>query len=130
MPFPLIVSLYTALSVLLVLWLAWRVTALRRDLKIGIGDGSDHRMSRAVRVHANAVEYLPLALIQLALLELSGHPAGLLHACGAALLVGRSLHAWGLSKSAGVSFGRAGGTLLTWVTMLVMAVLLLLRALR
>ncbi|MEL0021424.1 MAG: hypothetical protein VW709_16265, partial [Rickettsiales bacterium] len=38
-------------------------------------------------------------------------------AMGFGLLAGRVLHARGLSKTAGRSFGRAAGQLLTWLAM-------------
>lgn len=52
----------------------------------------------------------------------------LLHGAGLALLIGRIIHAFGLSRSGGTSPGRMGGMLLTLAALLVMAVWLLLRA--
>ncbi|MGQ0801738.1 MAG: MAPEG family protein [Pseudomarimonas sp.] len=108
--------LYVALGGLLLLVLTIRVIVHRRDKKIGIGDGGDHLLLRKVRAHGNAVETLPIGLLMLVSLELSGGGAVLLHGLGAALIVGRALHAWGLSGSAGVSFGRMVGMLLTMLS--------------
>src|SRR5690606_41576421 len=66
-------------------------------------------------------EYVPLALVMLALLELCGLPAPLLWTCGLVLLAGRVLHAIGLGGSAGYSFGRFGGAMLTFLALLAMA---------
>jgi len=116
------ISLFIAsLHVLLYVALALRVVLHRRAHRIGVGTGGDECMTRKVRVHANFAEYVPLALLMLALLELSGFRAGLLWAFGVTLLLARVLHAIGLGGSAGYSFGRFGGALLTFVVLLAMA---------
>jgi uncharacterized membrane protein YecN with MAPEG domain len=126
---PIVTSIYAALSAILLLVLAGRVVLQRRRSKIGLGDGGDSALQQCMRVHANAVEYLPLALILLLLLELRGIPAPWLHGLGISLVVGRVLHAWGFSRRKGVSFGRFVGTLVTWLVLLTMAAMLLVHAL-
>lgn len=118
----MITLLYAGLCTLLVLFLAMRVISLRMKVKIGIGDGGDNELHRRVRTHANAVEYLPLALILLGGMELNGYPNAVIHGFGAALLVSRLLHAWGLSRRSGASPGRFLGTLLTLLLMIAMSV--------
>ena len=118
----MITMFYAGLCTLLVLVLAVRVIARRQQAKIGIGDGGDHEMQRRVRVHANSVEYLPLALLLLGGMELNGYPNSVIHAFGAPLLVSRLLHAWGLSRKSGASPGRFIGTLVTLLLMAAMAV--------
>ncbi len=124
-----ITSLYGALSGLLLLTLAGTVIARRHSARIGLGDGGDAVLARRIRAHGNAAETLPLGLLLLLLLELGGTAGPWLHGFGAALLLGRLLHAWGLSGSGGVSFGRYYGMLLTLLVLAGMVVLLLLRAL-
>jgi len=117
----MITLLYAGLCTLLVLVLAFRVMARRLQAKIGIGDGGDPVLQRRIRVHANAVEYLPLALILLGGMELNGYPNAVIHGFGATLLLSRLLHAWGLSRVSGSSPGRFLGTLLTLLLMIAMA---------
>jgi len=124
---PSIATLYTALSALLMLGLAGRVAKFRHSRRVGLGDGGDATLARHIRVHGNAVENLPMALLLLLLLELSGVPAPWLHGFGIALLAGRLLHAFGLGRHSGASPGRFIGTTLTWLSMLGMAVWLLVR---
>ncbi|MCC5867515.1 MAG: MAPEG family protein [Gammaproteobacteria bacterium] len=121
--------LYAGLAVLVLLVLSWRVVRLRRSLRIGLGDGGNADLQRATRVHGNFLEYTPIALLLLALLEFSGLASVWLHAGGVALLVFRSLHAFGLSSSAGTSFGRFAGTLGTWLLLAALAVTAVVRAL-
>ncbi len=45
-------------------------------------------MLRMIRLHANAVEYLPLALVLMAIYEINGGWHTLLHVVGIALIVG------------------------------------------
>ena|SRR5688572_26941939 len=89
---------YAAALGLLFFALSVRTLRLRRELKIGIGDAGNETMLRAIRVHANFAEYVPLTLLLAALLELSGAPSVLVHAVGACLLTGRIAHAYGVSK--------------------------------
>ncbi len=74
----------------------------------------DHRL----RVVANFTEYVPFTLVLLAALEMSSLPLALVEGLAATLVLGRALHAWGLSRSAGPSFGRFVGTSLTWIVLL------------
>lgn len=108
--------LYVALGALLLVVLTFRVIAHRREKKIGLGDGGDSLLLRRMRAHGNAVETLPIGLLMLVSLEMSGGSAALLHGLGATLIVGRALHAWGLLGSAGVSFGRFAGMILTMLS--------------
>ena len=78
--------------------------------------------------HANAAEHLPIALLLLLLLDLGQTPPSWLHVFGVLLIVGRVLHAIGLSRTAGPSPGRVLGMVLTWGVMLAMALLLLWKA--
>lgn len=128
MPLP-ITSIYAALATLLVIVLALRVVQLRQKHKVGLGDNGEAHLQQRIRVHANAIENLPLALLLLLLLEMGGIPAPWLHGLGATLVLARVLHAWGFSRRKGTSFGRFFGTIATWVLMLAMAAMLLVRAL-
>lgn len=123
----LIAGFYTALGALLVLALTARVMWLRNTRGVGLGDGGAADLARAIRAHANAVEYLPMALLMLVLLAFEQTRPGLLHLFGIVLIVARVLHAIGLSRKSGRSFGRMTGIALTVLVTLAMAVLLIAR---
>jgi uncharacterized membrane protein YecN with MAPEG domain len=111
---------YAGLSGLLLLALSFQVVALRRRFQVGLGTGDRPELERVIRVHANFCEHVPLALVILLALELSKvFPGLVLHGLGMALVLGRILHAWGLSQTAGVSKGRFIGTILTWLMLLI-----------
>jgi uncharacterized protein len=120
-----ITGLYAALLALLMLGLAVRVMLLRRNTSIGLGDGGNRTLACAVRAHGNAIEYVPIGLILLLVLELNQTLPVLLHAFGIVLLLGRVVHALGLSATPGMSAGRAVGAALTLLVLLAMALMLI-----
>jgi len=118
-----ITTLYAALLTILWVALANRVATMRRREKIGIGHGDSRPLRRAIRVHANFSESVPLTVVMMALVEAGGAPAWGLHAAGAAILLGRLMHAAGLSRTVGLSVGRFGGLALHWGAMFALAAL-------
>lgn len=122
-----ITALFAALIGLLTIALGGRVVVLRRRFGVGVGDGGHKALTLAVRAHANLLEQAPLALLLLLLLELSGARSVLLFVLGGMLLLGRLLHAWGLSQKMGYSAGRFYGTALTWAMMIATIAALLLK---
>jgi len=118
---PRITLLFASLHALLLLVLLARISRHRHGQRIGLGDGGDAVLARKIRVHGNFVEHAPFALLLMALLESCGLQGAWLWAFGTMLLLGRVLHAIGLSASAGYSFGRFYGTALTWLVLLAMA---------
>lgn len=93
-----IVILYAALLTVLYLVLTFRAIGMRGRLRVTLGDGGDQGLQRAVRAHSNFAEYAPLALVLLALVEGSGAQPITVHGLSAALLLGRLLHALGVSR--------------------------------
>jgi len=125
-----IVPTYAAILGLLFVALSVRTFRLRRSLRVIVGDGGNPVMLRAMRVHANFAEYVPLTLLLLYLLEQQGAGAIFLNACGAALIVGRLAHAWGVSHvKENVRF-RVVGMTLTFVVLIAASVRLLVNELR
>ncbi len=118
-----VAALYIGLNILLKLGLAFRVIFIRRNQSIGLGDGGDKTMQRAIRAHANATEYMPLAMIGLIALTGVGYPIWVIHGLGILFTFGRGLHAYGLSGNSGVSFGRFYGTICSTFSMALMALL-------
>jgi len=82
-----------------------------------------------LRVQANFVENVPLALVMLLALELMGTTAAIIHTFGAALLACRLLHAYGLGTREGANYPRLIGAQGTFLLMSVMAVALVYGAL-
>jgi len=124
-----ITALYAGICALLIIALAYRVVAFRRGKKVGLGSGGHHSGEVAVRAHANAVEYIPLALILMMIAEINGLGAIWLHCLGAVFVLARLIHAAGLvSGSGGYHPGRFGGTALSWLVIIILAVVNIIQA--
>src|SRR3972149_1580592 len=122
--FPLaITAIYAALLGLMLVPISVRITILRAKTKIMFFDGGDPELGRAIRVQGNFTEYVPLALILIALVEWAGVPVWALRALGGGLLVARLIHAWGLYTHQ--DLGRAVGATLSWIVIAVGALLVL-----
>jgi hypothetical protein len=119
-----VTALYTGILCVMLVFLSLYVVRGRWVNKVGVGDGGNADMLKRMRTHANFIEYVPLALIGLYLLEVSKHSVIILHALGIALVAARLLHAYGMNRRS-PNFGRAGGATLTLVILLVDAVLLI-----
>lgn len=120
-----VTPLYAALLTLAYLWLSLRIPRLRMKYKVGIGDGGQPELARAIRVHGNFAEYVPLALVMMFFTESAGASPWFIHALGVILLAARGLHAYGLTKSSGTSPQRFMGTILTLFVLLATALLTL-----
>lgn len=125
-----ITMFYAGLLGLVFLVLSFRVVRFRRGLKVGIGSGGHEALDRAARTQGNFAEYVPLALLLIALVE-GGTvaPVWLVHMLGIGLLVGRCMHGFiGLNRHSGYSIGRFWGTAVTWLAILVAALILVVTA--
>lgn len=89
-------SIYAGILALIIVWLSLKVIKLRRANKVKLGDGGVPELQNAIRAQGNAAEYIPISLILLVLLELSGVNLWLVHLAGVTLIIGRIIHAKGL----------------------------------
>ncbi len=121
---PAVVPLYTALFAVMCIVLAVRVIGARRAFRVGIGHGGHAPLERTMRVHANFCEYVPLGLLALVLAELQGRPHWLLHGLCSLLLLGRLLHAVGVSRTDEDIRLRQAGMTLTFTVLAFAAALL------
>lgn len=116
---------YAALLGLLFVLLSLKVIGVRRSAQIALGDGANPELLRRTRVHANFTEYVPIALMLIALLEAQGKAAFaplvhsvIVHTCCIALLVGRCVHAYGVSQGTENLKFRVTGMLLTFTAII------------
>jgi uncharacterized membrane protein YecN with MAPEG domain len=114
--------LYAGLNILLLLVLSFLVVRQRQAHKVAFGDGGVEALTRAIRVHGNATEYIPPALVGLVALALAGGSPIAVHVGGVVLTVGRLLHAQGFSGASGTSVGRFAGQLATYLALAWIAV--------
>ncbi len=110
-----ITAFYASLLAILYLVLAARVIGWRREHRVELGDANDPQLLRRMRVHANFAEYVPFALLLMALTESMTPPRPILHLVGIMLVIGRLIHAYGLAQSPQILRLRVGGMMLTLI---------------
>jgi len=122
-------ALWAALLAPVCLWLSMRVIGQRRRARIAIGTGGDPALERAMRAQANFAEYVPFALVLMALAEAGGTPAWVIHPLGATLLAGRLAHGWGNAREPEDYRFRVGGMMATFSVIALAALAALVTAL-
>lgn len=123
----MITGLYAALLALMFVGLALAVVRQRFKLRVGLGDGNQPELIKAIRIHGNFAEYVPFLLVLMYLLESQQASSWQLHLLGGLTLGGRLLHLLGLLSSSGTSIPRFFGMIATFIALIVAAVLLLLK---
>jgi uncharacterized protein len=120
-----ILPFYAALFGLVFVYLSVRTLLLRRRLRISIGDGDSPEMLRAMRVHSNFAEYVPLSLILIYFVEVQGGHPLFLHTLCIALLAGRLCHAFGVSRTVEDYRFRVFGMAMTFTAIILASLALL-----
>jgi len=100
-----IAALYVPLNGLLYLALTMYTSRLREKHQVFVGDGGIAELQRAMRASVNHGAYLPLALLLLVVLELSGAPRLILHVFGGGMLLARASYALGALREIGPALG-------------------------
>ncbi|AUH01057.1 hypothetical protein CWC46_15280 [Prodigiosinella confusarubida] len=111
-------ALYVVLGALLLIKLSIDVVKLRMQYRVAYGDGGFYELQTAIRVHGNAVEYIPIAAILLVLMEMNGAITAMIHLCGILLILGRLCHYYGL-RNREITWRRYG-MLATYLSLILM----------
>jgi uncharacterized membrane protein YecN with MAPEG domain len=96
-----------------------------RRLKVGdmVGDSTDEELRRRIRAQGNFIEYVPLGVVTLGLVEAQGAAVWIVVMIGALLVIGRALHAAGMFSASGPL--RGFGMIFTYLALLIAAGVLL-----
>jgi len=130
MDFPIIAAVTASIITFLKMFLAFRVGFARLSSKVSIGDGGNESLNRQIRVHGNLIEYAPIFLILLTMLELSGIDKSFVQILAGVFILARISHAYGLSKTSSFNSPfRALGAGTSSLTIIIAAALLLHRVL-
>ena len=114
-----VVPIFSSFFAVLFVLLSINVIKERRKHKVGIGTGRNKSVERAMRAHANLAEYVPFALLLIALLELNEANGLLLIGLCSVLLVGRLVHAFGVSMENERFVYRVSGMVMTFTVILI-----------
>jgi len=118
----MITAWYALPLVALYIFLSLHVVNARKAHHVLIGDGGNGDLALRIRTHGNLAEYAPFGIVMLLLAELAGAGAIALNLSGAALILGRALHAWALGFG-GPMRARVAGMGLTFLSLAASAVL-------
>jgi uncharacterized membrane protein YecN with MAPEG domain len=115
------------LSLLALVFLALSIATIkaRKKAQIAVGTEGDKLLLRRNRAHGNFAEYVPIAIMLVYANEFAGAASWLVHGLGALLLVGRLVHAYGISQLKENLKFRVSGMLCTLLSILVGAISLL-----
>jgi len=109
--------------------LSMNVIRNRFRYRQSLGSGKEARLEKAIRIHGNFSEYVPLILILMGFLEMGGSGHGEMHFFGVCLLLGRGLHVIGLVTKEGANLARQVGMLATFTSLIGVSIKLIVIAL-
>jgi uncharacterized protein len=123
-----VTSLLAGVFALLMVPLSLQVSLRRAKLGVSAGDANDETLRRRIRAHGNFIEYVPMALIAVGLIEFGGAAKPLVVGLAVAFFLSRALHGIGMLYTSTPTL-RAGGMLIQHVAFLMAGVWLVLKAL-
>lgn len=130
MTYPALTAFYSAVFALLYVGLSSWVVAGRLSADVLHGNGGNEILEKRIRAQGNFGEYVPLALLVIALLEGAGGSTSVVRSLLIVLLIARVLHPFGMfaPKNSPRQFAcRGGGILATFAVIAVAAIAVLLR---
>ncbi len=118
-------GLYAAIFGLIYIAITFRVGNHRRVTGISFGDGGDSDFLKLIRGQQNYAENVPIGVLLGVLVEFLGASSGLVHTVFAALLIGRVSHYLQLTAAIKPVIFRMLGMVLTFLSILVSSIWLL-----
>ena len=119
----MVTTLYAGILGLIYVGLSAYVIMGRFKHQVTLGDNGNPDLLKRIRIHANFIEYVPLALILMVLVEFEGISEMIIHALGISLVISRAAHVFGVACAKNVSIWRSGGMILTFLVIITAAVL-------
>lgn len=117
---PTITATYAAGLAIFYVAMSAYVTSMRSRTDTMLGAEGSIPMLVAMRRHGNLSEYMPFAILIMALAEITGLGATWLHSAGIALVAGRLIHPFGISATGNLA-PRIVGMLATFAAILIPA---------
>lgn len=114
------IPIATTLASCLIIWLlvlSVMVIKSRGSAKVSLGDGDDVTLQRRIRAQANLIEYAPLFVILIAILELQNGNIVILSVLAIMFLLGRLAHGYALAFTPKNAALRSGGMGLTFLAL-------------
>ncbi|MDF1748796.1 MAG: MAPEG family protein [Alphaproteobacteria bacterium] len=116
---------YACLLALLMAVLGLRIPGQRRSARVSLGDGSDPELIARIRAFGNFVEWVPMILLLMLMIESFSGSRYFLHAVGILLILARIIHPQTLRVSGATKMQlrlRVTSTILTVSALIVSAI--------
>lgn len=115
--------IYAAIMTLVLVGLSASVSLGRQQVRVALGDGGSDLLNRRIRVQGNFVEYVPLSIILLGILEMHSASVYGLILLALMMVVGRIAHAYSLlvAELNGTFTFRFIAMQSTWIALAIMA---------
>ena len=120
----LITPLFAALFGVFYFLLSLNVVRFRLSKQVSLGDGNDKNVERAVRIHANFIEYVPLLLLLFYFYEIITLSSTLVLFLASGLFMARVFHVIGMLKPRQWMVLRQLGALITFSVLLIISLAL------
>ena len=124
---PTITATYAAILAFFYVAMSFYVIITRAKTDTLLGAGDSIPMLVAMRRHGNLSEYMPFAILMMALAEVLGLGTTWLHVSGVALVAGRLIHPFGVTEKSPLP-PRVIGVLATFAAILIPAIFILFTA--
>lgn len=89
-------AIYASIGAFIIVWLSLNVIKVRTSTHILLGDGDNEQLKTAIAAQFNAIEYIPIALLLLFVLDYNNANLIIVHALAIVFFTGRIIHAKGL----------------------------------
>ncbi len=119
----MITPIFAAFAACFLVYLSYRVIKIRKAHSVSVGTAGDHALERAVRNHGNFIEYAPLTLLMLAMVEYVGLAAWAVWVLGIMFVASRLIHFAGFRSKEAPGIFRLVGMALTFTTLISLAVI-------
>lgn len=119
-----VTAVLASLMAILLTFLGLRVSQLRLEHRVAIGDGGIKPLGNAIRVHANTAEWAPCFVVLSACYEIYAGASLWLIGVVSAFVLARLVFAVGMTRNT-LSAGRRYGMLVTYLCYLLLATSLL-----
>lgn len=119
----MITPIFAAFAACFLVYLSYRVIKIRKAHSISVGTAGDQALERAVRNHGNFIEYAPLTLLMLAMVEYVGLADWAVWLLGLMFVASRLIHFAGFRSREAPGVFRVAGMALTFTTLISLAVI-------
>jgi uncharacterized membrane protein YecN with MAPEG domain len=119
----MITPIFAAFAACFLVYLSYRVIKIRKAHSVSVGTAGDPALERAVRNHGNFIEYAPLTLLMLAMVEYIGLAAWAVWVLGIMFVASRLIHFAGFRSKEAPGVFRVVGMALTFTTLISLAVI-------